>query len=130
MAGAVTKLTEIKLDEGLTEEVKDELVSVFNELDQIKDSMTEESVQELDTLMKEVLTPMLGEAAQELPIDLSSIDFASVDFATEGEVISSFYDLYEQAETGELTNEEEVIETVITSLSESTLILPLLSFKN
>jgi hypothetical protein len=127
MVDAVTKLTEVNMEEGLTEEVKDQVVDIFNNLDEIKSNMSEESVQELDKLMKEALTPMLGDMAEELPIDLGKLDFAEVDFAKEGEVVSSFYDLYIETEQSDNVNEEEVIEEVITTLSDSTLILPILS---
>lgn len=127
MVDAVSKLTEVNFENGFDENAKDELVSIFNDLDEIKNDMSEESVQELDRLMKEALTPMLGEAAEELPIDLEKINFSDVDFATEGEVISSFYDLYSETESSDEVNEEELIEEVVTTLSESTLILPILS---
>lgn len=127
MVGAVSKLSEVNFDEGFNEDVKDEIVGIFNELDEIKGEMSEESIEELDRLMKEALTPMLGESAEELPIDLEKIDFAEVDFATEGEVVSSFYELYEKAEGSKDIDEEEMMEDVITTLSESTLILPILS---
>ena len=127
MVDAVTKLTELNMENGFDENAKDQLVDIFNELDTIKNDMSEESVQELDRLMKEALTPMLGEAAEELPIDLEKINFADVDFGKEGEVISSFYDLYIETENSEEINEDELVEDVITTLSESTLILPILS---
>ena len=127
MVDAVSKLSELNMEEGFNEDVKDELVSIFNELDAIKNDMSEESVEELDKLMKEALTPMLGEAAEELPFDLAEINFADVDFATEGEVISSFYDLYAKSESGEEIDDEEIMEEVITTLADSTLILPVLS---
>lgn len=127
MVDAVSKLTEVNFENGFDENAKDELVNIFNDLDEIKNDMSEESVQELDRLMKDALTPMLGEAAEELPIDLEKINFADVDFATEGEVISSFYDLYAKTESSEEIDEEELIEEVVTTLSESTLILPVLS---
>lgn len=127
MVDAVTKLTELNMENGFDENAKDQLVDIFNELDTIKNDMSEESVQELDRLMKEALTPMLGEAAEELPIDLEKINFADVDFGKEGEVISSFYDLYIETENSEEINEDELVEDVITTLSQSTLILPILS---
>lgn len=131
MADAVSKLAEIEFGEEINEDVVNEIVGIFNDLDDIKEDMSEESIKELDRLMKDALTPMLGEATEELPIDLEKINFANVDFGKEGEVISSFYDLYERTE-GSVENEEEIdedelMEEVITTLSESTLILPLLS---
>ena len=126
MAGAVTKLTEINMDEGFTTDVRDSLVDIFNELDEIKDGMSQEGVQELDALMKEALGPLLSEAGDDLPINLDEISFAEVDFSTEGQVISSFYTLYEQSENGNL-DEDQVMEDVVTTLSESTLILPILN---
>ena len=70
---------------------------------------------------------MLGEAAEDLPINLDEISFAEVDFSNEAEVIDSFYGLMEKAENGEELDTDEVLEEVITNLSDSNLILPILS---
>lgn len=128
MVDAVTKITEINMEDGFTEEVKDEIVEIFGQLDEIKNGMSQESLVELDRLVKDALGPMLGEVAEELPFDINSISFAEVDFETEGEVVSSFYDLYERLEINdEEMEEEELMEEVVTTLSESTLILPIIS---
>ena len=126
MAGAVLDLSKVDLNNGFTSETKDELVNIFNNLDEIKDGMSEESVKELDKLIKDVMVPMLGEVQEELPIDLEKIDFAEVDFSKEGEVISSFYDLVDKT-NNEQVNQDEVLEEVVTTLSDSNLILPILS---
>ena len=126
MAGAVLDLSKVDLNNGFTSETKDELVNIFNNLDEIKDGMSEESVKELDKLIKDVMVPMLGEVQEELPIDLEKIDFAEVDFSKEGEVISSFYDLVDKT-NNEHVNQDEVLEEVVTTLSDSNLILPILS---
>ena len=107
MVDAVTKITEINMEDGFTEEVKDEIVEIFGELDEIKNGMSQESLVELDRLVKDALGPMLGEVAEELPFDINSISFAEVDFETEGEVVSSFYDLYERLEINDEEMEEE-----------------------
>ena len=127
MVEAVSKLTELNFDNGLDANAKEDIVGIFDALDEIKNSMSEDSVQELDRLMKEALGPMLGELGDELPIDLNSISFAEVDFGTEGEVVESFFELYERVENDEEISEDELMEEVITTLSESTLILPVLS---
>lgn len=127
MVDAVSKLTELEFEDGFDENAKDQIVDIFTSLDEIKKNMSEESVKELDKLIHEALGPMLGEVAEELPIDLSKISFANVDFATEGEVVSSFFDLYESIENGEEISEDEMMEEIVTTLSESTLILPVLS---
>ena len=127
MVESVTKLTEVNFEEGLTENTVNTIVDIFNELDAIKAEMSPESVAALDSLIQEAITPMLGEMAEELPIDLSTISFAEVDFATEGQVVESFYDIYNTIESGEEIDDDQLLEDVVTTLSDSTLILPLVS---
>lgn len=126
MASVIAKFAEINMDDGFNTDVRDSFVGIFNELDEIKEGMSPEGVRELDALMKEALGPILSEAGDDLPINLDEISFAEVDFSTEGQVISSFYTLYEQSENGNL-DEDQVMEDVVTTLSESTLILPILN---
>ena len=127
MVESVTKLTEVNFEEGLTENTVNTIVDIFDELDTIKQDMSPESIAALDTLIQEAITPMLGEMAEELPIDLSTISFAEVDFATEGQVVESFYDIYNTIESGEEIDDDQLLEDVVTTLSDSTLILPLVS---
>lgn len=126
MADTLLDFTNVDLSNGFTSEVKDELVNVFNELDEIKNGMSEESVQELDTLIKDVIAPLVGETI-DLPIDLNEINFAEVDFKNEGEIIETYFDLMERSENEGELDEDLVIEEVVTSLSDSTLILPILT---
>ena len=127
MAGAMTDLSKLDTSNGFNADTKDALVDIFNDLDEIKENMSEEGVEQLDNLIKDVVSPMLGEAAEDLPINLDEISFAEVDFSDEAEVIDSFYGLMEKAENGEELNTDEVLEEVITNLSDSNLILPILS---
>ena len=126
MVGSVLDITNVDLSNGLTSESKDQLVDIFNDLESIKSEMSEESVEELNNLVKDTLAPMLGEST-DLPINLEDIDFNEVNFAKEGEVVSSLFDLMEKVENDEPINTEETLEEVITTLSESNLILPILS---
>ena len=127
MVDVMSGLSNLDTSEGFTADTKDELVNIFNELDEIKENMSEEGVEQLDNLIKDVVSPMLGEAAEDLPINLDEISFAEVDFSNEAEVIDSFYGLMEKAENGEELDTDEVLEEVITNLSDSNLILPILS---
>ena len=127
MVDVMSGLSNLDTSEGFTADTKDELVNIFNELDEIKENMSEEGVEQLDNLIKDVVSPMLGEAAEDLPINLDEISFAEVDFSNEAEVIDSFYGLMEKAEAGEELDTDEVLEEVITNLSDSNLILPILS---
>ena len=122
-----TDLSKLDTSNGFNADTKDALVDIFNDLDEIKENMSEEGVEQLDNLIKDVISPMLGEAAKDLPINLDEISFAEVDFSDEAEVIDSFYGLMEKAENGEELNTDEVLEEVITNLSDSNLILPILS---
>ena len=126
MVGSVLDITNVDLSNGLTSESKEQLVDIFNNLESIKSEMSEESVEELNNLVKDTLAPMLGEST-DLPINLEDIDFNEVNFAKEGEVVSSLFDLMEKVENDEPINTEETLEEVITTLSESNLILPILS---
>ena len=127
MVDVMSSLSNLDTSEGFTADTKDELVNIFNELDEIKENMSEEGVEQLDNLIKDVVSPMLGENAEDLPINLDEISFAEVDFSNEAEVIDSFYGLMEKAENGEELDTDEVLEEVITNLSDSNLILPILS---
>lgn len=127
MVDVMSGLSNLDTSEGFTADTKDELVNIFNELDEIKENMSEEGVEQLDNLIKDVVSPMLGEASEDLPINLDEISFAEVDFSNEAEIIDSFYGLMEKAENGEEINTDEVLEEVITNLSDSNLILPILS---
>ena len=126
MVNSVLELTNVDLSNGLTDDTVDELVDVFKELDTIKNDMSDESVEELNKIVKDALTPMLDDVS-ELPINLDEIDFEDVDFAKEGEVIETLYDMMEKAESGESIDKDGALEEVITTLSDSTLILPVLS---
>ncbi len=116
IADAMGKVSEADFSSGLTEDNIALLRTTLAELDAIKGDMTPEA--------QEALNRMLHEAEDafgtDLPVDISKIDFAQVNFTKEGALLD---DVYEYQNTGAVSD----VDGMIQALSESTLVLPVLA---
>ncbi len=116
IANTVEKMSKVDFSSGLTEENIAELRTTLSELDAIKNDMTPEAQEALNRMLHEVADSF----GSELPVNLSEIDFAQVNFTNEGALLEN---VYEYQNTGTISN----VDGMVKALSESTLVLPVLA---
>ena len=121
--GALEKVSEIDMSNGLTTESREELMSTFKELDAIKNDMSPEAKETINTLISAVVKEAAG--TEEIPAEvteiLDNLDFAEVNFEKEGGMVLDFMDYAEKGEESEVTPTD-----LVNSLAESTVILPMI----
>lgn len=115
MAREVVKMGEIDFAAMMSSGDFSDLKEILGNLDAIKGDLSEQALETINGLLQ----PM-GEAL-DLPIDLSSLDLNTVEFAKEGEIIENLYG-YTQANAEELTVEDA--KDIVKQIGESQLILP------
>ena len=124
LAGAVESISNIDMSSGITAENREELRDAFKELDAIKNGMSDEALDTINTM----ISTLVGEAAgsEELPPELveslENLNFAEISFEAEGNLVLDFMDY---AESG--TESGVTISNLVNDLAESTLVLPLIS---
>ncbi len=122
-AGAMESISNIDMSNGLTEENRSELRDTFKELDTIKDNMSAEAKETINTMISTLVSEAAG--SEELPPEiveqLENIDFGEISFETEGNLVLDFVDYAENGEESEVT-----ITDLVNDLAESTLVLPML----
>lgn len=116
MADTVQKMSQVDFSSGLTESNIADLRSTLEELDAIKGDMTPEAREALNEMLHSVVDSL----ETELPVDISEIDFSEVNFTNEGALLEN---LYEYQNTGTVSDVNGMVKT----LSESTLVLPILA---
>lgn len=98
----------------------DSIKEVFDLLDGINKDLNDESRKTLNRVVESVAENLLP---PDLPVDITVIDFTTVDFAAEGQIIS---DLSAYAgKTDAITDEDA--EDIVKKVTESNLIIPLLT---
>ncbi|MCM1533624.1 MAG: CvpA family protein [Corallococcus sp.] len=122
MAEALQTIQDLDLYGGFTGDLADGLANVFATLDEINSSLSTESKQTINEIVSVVADAYL----QDLPIDidLTVIDFETIDFGKEGEVITELAS-YKGKDIESLT--EEDAKNIVNTVVESDIILPLLS---
>lgn len=115
MAREVVKMGEIDFAAMMSSGDFSDLKEILGNLDAIKGDLSEQALETINGLLQ----PM--SEALNLPIDLSSLDLNTVEFAKEGEIIENLYG-YTQANAEELTVEDA--KDIVKQIGESQLILP------
>ena len=98
----------------------DDIKEVFDMLDDINKNLNDESRKTLNRVVESVAESMLP---PDLPIDVTVIDFTTVDFAVEGQIIT---DLSVYASKTDTITEQDA-ENIVKKVTESNLIIPLLT---
>ena len=98
----------------------DGIKEVFDMLDDINKNLNDESRKTLNRVVESVAESMLP---PDLPIDVTVIDFTTVDFAAEGQIIT---DLSVYASKTDAITEQDA-ENIVKKVTESNLIIPLLT---
>lgn len=98
----------------------DDIKEVFDMLDDINKNLNDESRKTLNRVVESVAESMLP---PDLPIDVTVIDFTTVDFAVEGQIIT---DLSVYASKTDAITEQDA-ENIVKKVTESNLIIPLLT---
>ncbi|MCM1395804.1 MAG: hypothetical protein NC132_06860 [Corallococcus sp.] len=116
MAKEMSAIQNIDFENGIKGSAED-IKNIFDKLDEINKGLTDESKETINALVQSVADGF------DLPVDVSVIDFTTVDFAKEGEIITSLAD-YGDIDPSTLTvnDAKEIVNKVV----ESDLILPLL----
>lgn len=98
----------------------DSIKEVFDLLDGINKDLNDESRKTLNRVVESVAENLLP---PDLPVDITVIDFTTVDFAAEGQIIS---DLSAYAGKKDAITDEDA-EDIVKKVTESNLIIPLLT---
>ena len=121
--GALESVSTIDMSNGLTAESREELLATFKELDTIKDGMSEDAKETINTLITTVIQDAAGEAEipEEVVEILENLDFANINFEQEGGLVIDFMDYAESGEESDVT-----VTDLVNGLAESTVILPMI----
>jgi len=121
MAKELSAIQNMDLVGGLSDDVASDMAGIFNRLDEICGSLSEESKDTLNSIVQNVAGSLLPENSN---LDLSVIDFNTVSFSNEGEVITRL-NTYKDTSVENIT--PEVAKDVVEIVMQSDIILPLLS---
>lgn len=113
MTDNLNSISNIDLSNGLNSENVSEIKDILSNLDDMKQNMGDASIDIINNTIKDIASSF----GEELPIDLTEFDLSSVEFANEGNILEQAYNYQ--------NNGEIDIDTLVTSLSNSKLILPL-----
>ncbi len=110
MAAAMSEVS--KIDFSNPEDIKPEdIKDLFNSLNNIKDGLSDEALDTVNGLIKDVA----GDLLKDVNIDLSGFDMSEIDFSAEGEIIA------------DLLSEDTDLADVAKAMADSELITDLLS---
>lgn len=121
MAKELSAIQNMEMTGGLSGDVATDIVTIFNKLDEISSSLSEESKETMNKIVQIAAEEFLPD---EIDVDLSVIDFTAINFANEGQVISKLNE-YKDIDSSRLTMEDA--ETIVETVMQSDIILPLLS---
>lgn len=113
MTDNLNSISNIDLSGGLTNENVSEIKKILSNLDDMKLDMGDASIDIINNTIKDIASSF----GEELPIDLTDFDLASVEFANEGNILEQAYNYQKNGKID--------VDTLVTSLSNSNLILPL-----
>lgn len=113
MTDNLNSISNIDLSGGLTNENVSEIKEILSNLDDMKLNMGDASIDIINNTIKDIASSF----GEELPIDLTDFDLASVEFANEGNILEQAYNYQKNGKID--------VDTLVTSLSNSNLILPL-----
>ncbi len=117
MVNEVQKVAELDFSEGLTAENVATIKDSFTKMEQIKNDLTETSVEIINDLVKD-LSSVVGE---ELPIEIpEDFNFSEVNFEGVGNAIEVLYDY---SESSEPSLDEEQVETIVDAVVSNKLLI-------
>ena len=123
-AEKIETITQIDMSAGLTSESKDQLRDTFRELNEIKNGMSSEAKETINTLISTIVSDAAGSADMPIPEEVAgmieNLDFETVDFEQEGNLVLDFVDYA----SGEATDVS--VTDLVNELAESTVVLPML----
>ena len=120
--GAMDAVTNIDLSNGLTADSREDLKATFKELNEIKNDMSLDAQKTINTLISTVVS----ESAEDLQLPeqvvkmVEDLDFTTVDFEQEGDLVIDFIDYANDTEGTEVT-----VTDLVEDLAKSTVILPM-----
>lgn len=122
VANAAQQLGEIDFsaEGGLNDESVDKIKETFNEIENIKNEMSEEARESLT----EMITVAVGSFAGETGVDFSKLDLNEVNFSKAGEAVEEAYNLQKTLQDENATEEDikKQTETVIEKVVDSKLV--------
>lgn len=120
MGKELAALGDMNMTGGLSGDVATNITAIFDKLGEICDNLSDESKQTMNNIVQIVADNFLPDAG----IDITVINFETVDFRNEGQVIAKLNE-YKDLKGEDLTTEQatKIVETVM----QSDIILPLLS---
>lgn len=123
MGKELSSIQNLEMSGGLSSDTADELANILNKLDEINSSLTDESKDTINTLVQTVASQMLPD----MNIDFSSLDFKTISFANEGQVITELSG-YKETDFSTLTEEDakQKATEIVGIVMQSDVILPLL----
>ena len=124
MGKQLSELQNADLSGGLSGATAEQVADIFKKLDEINASLSDESKDTINTLVQTVASQMLPD----MNLDLSNLDFKTISFANEGEVITKLSG-YKDADFSTLTEEQakQQATDIVNTVMQSDIILPLLS---
>ena len=124
MGKQLSELQNADMSGGLSGDTAQQVADIFNKLDEINASLSDESKDTINTLVQTVASQMLPD----MNLDLSNLDFKTISFANEGEVITKLSD-YKDADFSDLTEEQakQQATEIVNTVMQSDIVLPLLS---
>lgn len=125
IGGQLQAIEGMDMKGGLSIETADDVVEIFNKLDEICQDLSPESKQTMNNIVKLVADNILPE---DIGVDITVIDFANVSFKNEGEVIAQL-STYKEEDFESLTEAQakEKATEIVNVVMESDIILPLLA---
>lgn len=120
MGKELTALENMEMTGGLSGDVATQITAIFDKLDEISNGLSDESKQTMNKIVEVVADNFLPDSG----IDLTILNFETINFHNEGQVIAKLND-YKALEGEALTTEQarEIVNTVM----QSDIILPLLA---
>ena len=120
-------LSNIDMTNGLTDDSRDELRDTFKELNNIKNDMSPEAQKTINTLISTVVSDAAGDSSipEEITSAIENLDFTTVDFEQEGELLITVMD-YANSDQTQGSEDDVNAEDIVNALAESTVIVPML----
>lgn len=124
MGKQLSELQNADMSGGLSGDTAQQVADIFNKLDEINANLSEESKDTINTIVQTVASQLLPD----MDLDLSKLDFKTISFANEGEVITKLSG-YKDADFSDLTEEQakQQATEIVNTVMQSDIILPLLS---
>lgn len=121
MAKELGALTDMDMVGGLSDDVATNIATIFNKLDEISNNLSDESKETMNNIVQIVADNFFPE---DMGIDVSILDFTTIDFANEANVITKLNE-YKDLNINEV--DDETARAIVQTVYDSDILLPLLS---